>query len=265
MIITILAAGTRGDTQPYIALGIELKKSGHNVRIATFEAYSEFIKGFGLDFCKVKGDIASVASGEDVRHAREADNPFKLLLSFNKLKELAFNMQKDFFNACSGSDAIVYHPGAAIGYFIARNFKIPSILATPFPMTPTRDFPALIFYNTPRLGKAFNLMTHKIFEKIMWSVSKGNIKRFWNEEFGKEPEDFSSPFSRQNTKYLPAVISCSNYVFPRPADWPEYVYNTGYWFLEDEPNWKPSDDLLEFLKVGAPPVYIGFGLSLIHI
>lgn len=37
MLITILAAGTRGDTQPYIALGLELKKSDHHVLIATFE------------------------------------------------------------------------------------------------------------------------------------------------------------------------------------------------------------------------------------
>jgi len=42
MLITILAAGTRGDTQPYIALVIELKKAGHSVRITAFEKEEAF-------------------------------------------------------------------------------------------------------------------------------------------------------------------------------------------------------------------------------
>ena len=259
MLITILAAGSRGDVQPFIALGVELKKAGYDVRIAAHENFSEFVKGFGLDFYKVKGDISAVASSEEVKSAREADNPFKLLLSFNKLKSLAFDMQKDFFNACAGSDAIVYHPGPAIGYFAAKHFKIPSILATPFPMTPTRQYPALIFYNSPRLGKGFNLMTHKIFEKIMWSASSANIKKFWKGEFGKVPEDFVCPFGKQTTKQLPTIISCSGYVFPTPNDWPENVYNTGYWFLDDIIDFQPPLDLLNFLSNGAPPIYVGFG------
>ncbi len=259
MLITILAAGSRGDVQPYIALGIEIKKAGYDVRITAHENFQEFVRGFGLDFYKIKGDISAVASSEEVKSAREADNPLKLLLSFNKLKSLAFDMQKDFFNACIGSDATVYHPGAAIGYFAAKHFKVPSILATPFPMTPTSQYPALIFYNSPRLGKGFNIMTHKIFEKIMWSASSANIKKFWKEEFGKAPEDFVCPFGRQTTKQSPTVISCSDYVFPKSNDWPENVYNTGYWFLDDEIDFRPPRDLLNFLGDGKPPVYIGFG------
>ena len=54
-------------------------------------------------------------------------------------------------------------------------------------------------------------------------------------------------------------ISCSNYVFPRPNDWSEYVYNTGYWFLDEEVDWNPSSDLLDFMQRGTPPIYVGFG------
>lgn len=259
MLITILAGGTRGDTQPYIALGMELKKSGHNVRIAAFENDEAFVKSFGLEFYKVKGDVSRITSSGNVDDAMKADNPLKFLLSFNKLKSFVFDIQKDFFDACIGSDAIVYHPGAAIGYFIAQHFNISSILATPFPMTPTRDYPALIFYDTVRLGRIFNFITHKIFEKIMWFASSSAVKQFWKKEFGKVPEDFACPYGKQNTRLLPTVISCSNYIFPRPNDWPEYVYNTGNWFLDDEASWRPSSDLLDFIERGTPPVYVGFG------
>lgn len=258
MLITILTGGTRGDTQPYIALGLELKRAGYDVRVAAFERYETFVKSFQLEFFPIIGDISSVASSDNLESAMKADNPLKVLLSFRKLRSLVYDLQKDFFKACEGSDAIIYHPGATMGYFAAQFLKIPSILATPFPMTATKEYPALIFYKS-RLARSFNFKTHKIFEKIMWFASKSPVKRFWKNKFGTSPENFESPFSKQTTKTKPTLISCSQFVFPRPKDWPENVYSTGYWFLDGEESWKPSEELIDFLKSGDPPVYVGFG------
>ena len=152
MRITILAGGSRGDVQPFIALGLELKKTGQQVRIATFKNFEDLVDSQGLDFYSLKGDVASVALSLNMQTARQADNPLKLILSFRQLKSYVLDMQGDFFEACTGSDAIIYHPGATIGYFAAQYLKIPSILATPFPMTPTRDYPALMFYNSVQLA-----------------------------------------------------------------------------------------------------------------
>jgi sterol 3beta-glucosyltransferase len=259
MLITLLAGGSRGDTQPYIALGLALKRQGCSIRLATHENFETFVRGYGLDFHPIRGDVTAVASGEMGREAAQADNPLKVLLSFNKLKALVFDLQKDFYEACAGSDAIIYHPGATIGFFAAQQMKIPSIFGAPFPMSPTREFPALIFYNAPRLGKTYNLMTHRIFEQIMWQTSGSAVKDFWKKEFGHSPDDFVSPYGKQTTRQLPTVISCSNHVFARPADWPEGVHNTGYWFLDEEAGWTPPADLADFLQKGEPPVYVGFG------
>ena len=232
--ITILAAGTRGDVQPYISLGRELKKAGYTVRVATFKNFENLVIDNGLEFYPIKGDVSSVALGDSARGSRQADNPLKLILSFNKLKSYVFDLQQDFFDACTGSDAIVYHPGVPLGYFAAQYLKIPSIFATPFPMTPTREYPALMFYNMVRLGGGFNFITHKIFEQVMWLSSSPAVSQFWKKKFGSAPRDFTCPFGRQNTSLNPTVISCSNYVFPRPKDWSEHVHSTGYWFLDEE-------------------------------
>ena len=258
MRITILTTGTRGDTQPYLALGLALKNVGQTVRVAAFENYEDFVKSYGLEFFPIKGDITRMAASLSTKDARQADNPFKVILSFNKLKSFVVDIQQDFYNACLGSDAIVYHPGAAIGYFAAQYLKIPAILATPFPMTPTADYPALIFYDTIRLGKIYNFSTHKIFEQIMWFASSSAVKQFWFKKFGKTPEKFESPFGKQKTRQNPTIISCSKYVFPQPDDWPAHVETTGYWFGE-ESNWQPDNRLLDFLQKGPAPVYVGFG------
>jgi sterol 3beta-glucosyltransferase len=259
MLITILTGGSRGDIQPYIALGLELKKAGQRVRLATFENYADFVTDHGLEFYPIEGDSSQAATSDKLKSATLADNPLKLILSFNKLKSLVFDVQKDFFNACQGSDSIVYHPGIAIGYFIAQHMHVPGILATPFPMTPTREYPALMFYNSPRLGPGFNYLTHKLFEQVMWSASSSAVKQFWKQEFGSAPVDFGNPFGRQISRRLPTLVACSEHVFPRPVDWPEHVTSPGYWFLEEEANWTPSGDLLEFLQQGSKPVYVGFG------
>jgi len=258
-LITLLTTGSRGDIQPYLALGVELKKAGYVVRVATFENYADFVKGYDLEFFPIKGDVSRVIASQEVRGAKQADNPLKFLLSFNKLKSLVADVQEDYFNACIGAQAIIYHPGAAIGYFAAQHFKVRSILATPFPMAPTREYPALIFYNAPRLGRRFNLVTHKIFEQIMWSASKSAVSQFWKRKFGRLPEDFACPYPQQNTRRAPTIISCSHHVFPRPADWPEHVHNTGYWFLEEGAGWSPPEELQDFLSKGKAPIYVGFG------
>lgn len=259
MLITFLTTGTRGDIQPYIALGLAIKKAGHDVRIAGFENYAGFVTGNGLIFFPIHGDVSAVAAGQTGQTAMRADNPLKVLLSFRQMQRLVFDLQEDFYEACLGSDAVVYHPGAAIGYFAAQELGIPSILATPFPMKPTGDFPALIFYNAPRLGRWMNLLAHRITEQIFWSASSGPVKQFWRQRFGRNPARFGNPFPRQVTRTHPTIISCSNAVFPRPSDWPADVHNTGYWFLDDAASYEPPADLLDFLQRGAAPVYVGFG------
>lgn len=259
MQITILTTGSRGDTQPYIALGAALQKAGQQVRLAAFENYASFVRDYGLEFYPIRGDVAQVASSAQVRTARQADNPLKLALSFNQLRGLVAELQQDFYGACQGADVIVYHPGAAIGYFIAERMNIPSVLAIPFPMTPTRAYPSLIFYHLPRLGKGFNWLSHKIFEQIMWFASRAAIKKFWKQAFGQAPAQFGNPFSRQNTPDRPTIIACSPHVFPTPKDWPASIHNTGYWFLDEPGGWQPSKDLRNFLDGGPAPVYVGFG------
>ena len=252
--ITILAAGSRGDTQPYLALGSSLIRLGYKVRIATFAAYADLVRAAGLEHFPLAGDIEQVANSEVGAKAMQADNPLKIIRNFKTLKELAHGAQEQFYQACEGAEAVIFHPGPVIGYFIARQKKIPAILATPFPMTPTHEYPSLISYAGPRLGRTYNLLTHKMLEQIMWSAGSSPIKEFWKKQFGTSPEDFSCPYEKADL----VVVSCSQHVFPRPADWPGNIHQKGYWFLDEE-SWAPPADLVKFLEQGEPPVYIGFG------
>jgi sterol 3beta-glucosyltransferase len=58
---------------------------------------------------------------------------------------------------------------------------------------------------------------------------------------------------------VPVLYSFSRHVLPPPADWPGQIHVTGYWVLDESPNWQPPPALLKFLETGPPPVFIGFG------
>ncbi|CAI8755553.1 glycosyltransferase [Priestia megaterium] len=261
MLITMLTTGTRGDTQPFMALGLELKKKGYRVRIAASEAYQDFIESYGFEYAMLRGDVSKIIESGAADDAINADNPLKFFSSLKneKMMGMMVNIQEDLHKACKGADAIVYHPGAAIGYFAAKEMNIPSILASPFPMTPTKDYPALIFYDRPRFGKIYNKLTHRIFEWGFWKIVSGPLKKYWVQQYGEGPNDFSCPYPKQRTAANPTIISSSPTVFSVSKDWPEHVHSYGNWFMDSDHSYQPEEKLERFLKAGEPPVYIGFG------
>jgi hypothetical protein len=58
--VVIQVIGSRGDIQPFIALGKELKAHGHRVRLATHLAFREFVHEGGLEFFNIGGDPAEL-------------------------------------------------------------------------------------------------------------------------------------------------------------------------------------------------------------
>lgn len=58
--IVIQVVGSRGDVQPFIAIGNELQQHGHRVRIATHDVFEKFILEHGLEFYPIGGDPAEL-------------------------------------------------------------------------------------------------------------------------------------------------------------------------------------------------------------
>lgn len=258
--ITILCSGSRGDFQPYIALAMELKKLGKDVRITGSRSFESFVRSYGIDFYPVQADMDSLkVDPKLLQEAASADNPFKMLLTFHKMKKYGVFMAKEFYESCVGSDLIIYHPGVTMGYFAAEKLGIPSVVASPFPLHKTKHQTSVIRYGRSKSTPFNNILSYKMLQGMLWLASKDGVKSFWKQHFGKTPDNFGVPYERHNDSRHPAVISCSNYVFERPDDWNENVHQNGYWFVEEQMEYTPSKELVNFLSAGEKPVYIGFG------
>src|SRR4051812_28923071 len=64
MRLTIATAGSRGDAQPYIALGRGLARAGYTVTIATHETFREAVEAHGLRFRAIEGDPRALLRSE---------------------------------------------------------------------------------------------------------------------------------------------------------------------------------------------------------
>jgi hypothetical protein len=62
MNIVIHVVGSRGDVQPFIAIGQALQKHGHRVRLATHLVFRDFVRQHGLEFFNIGGDPAQLMS-----------------------------------------------------------------------------------------------------------------------------------------------------------------------------------------------------------
>jgi sterol 3beta-glucosyltransferase len=263
MKIAITTVGTRGDLQPYIALGLGLKKAGHDVLIVSAKNEAAFVLGYGLDFYPLNVDIQQLMAGGEVKEMAQGNNPLKFVIGHlrgsKKMKALMVKTQGEIWDACKEVDMIIFHPGMPIGYFIAKEKNKLAVMACPFPVLATKAYPSILFYSFPRLGQTFNLFTHFLFDKIFWALSKPAIKEFWLSNI-KSKINFSTSAIKQITKSnMPIINGYSNLLFKHAKEWGGNVATTGSWIIEDEPEFMLPAGLVEFIDNEAAPIYIGFG------
>ncbi len=261
MRITIITVGSRGDVQPYIALGRGLQRAGHYVRLATHAEFEAFVRDYGLDFALLEGNPRAVLESDAGQEwQKSGSNPLLSLQQFRRIaRPLVRQLTLDCLNACRGADLVLF---SVLGFYpafsVIEKLRVPACAAYLQPSTPTRAYatyrlppaPEWLFWGRGSYNKA----SYSLMEQLYWRVLRGPINEARRTILGLPPR--SNP--PRGSKYL-HLYGYSRHILPPPADWSGHNHVTGYWFLERPSDWQPPVDLLNFLESGPPPVYVGFG------
>lgn len=261
MQIGILALGSRGDVQPYVALGVGLQRAGYGVRLLTHENYEPLVRAHGLEFWPMHGNVQAVAESPEIQALLEKGDFLAINARTAKLAEQAsLNWAAEGLAACQDVEFLVAGVGGLfIALALAEKLNLPLIQAYVFPFTPTRAFPAALFPKiVAKLGGAVNALSHHALRQIMWQGSQAADKVARQKVLGLPTAPFFGPYQSSRLNGHPVLYGFSPAVIAPPADW-HNTHVTGYWFLESEPDWTPPAALVDFLQAGPPPVYIGFG------
>ena len=84
MRIAILAPGSRGDVQPYLALAKGLKRAGHSPRLVTHQNFEDFATAHGVEFWPVEGNVQNIAQSRAMRSRLEKGNFLAILSKMAK-------------------------------------------------------------------------------------------------------------------------------------------------------------------------------------
>ena len=260
MRITIFAAGSRGDVQPCIMLGLGLQQAGFQVLMAAPQNFAGFIQSHGLPFYSLRGDVQQIMSSDTGREFMESGdaNPIKSILAMRKMiGPIAMQMAEDLLDACRDADALIsLAVFATIGKTIAQIRNIPCLYVEPTPMLPTRNFPAPGFPIQNNLGGLLNRFSGFVMLWVIWQWYHPYVNEF-RKRFELSPLSGNDFYRSLNS--VPLLGAYSPKVISHPRDWSDSVHITGYWFQENANEWQPPIELATFLENGEPPVYVGFG------
>ncbi len=262
MRIAVIAMGTRGDVQPYIALGKGLHQAGHDVRLLTHQNFEGLVNAHGLAFWPARGNVQDVVESKEMRELVEKGNFIAITLQTAKeAKRAAMYWAQDGLAACQGVDLIIAGIGGLyVGLSMAEKLNIPFLQAYLVPFTPTKAFPSVLLpQSLSRLGGAFNHVSHHLTRQMMWQGFRSADKAARLEVLGLSAAPFWGPYNAEQLRGYPVLYGFSPAVIPKPSDWDANIHVTGYWFLDSEADWTPPTGLLNFLESDSPPVYIGFG------
>jgi vancomycin aglycone glucosyltransferase len=248
MRVLLSTIGTRGDVQPLVALGLQLRALGQQVHFCAPPDFGDWIDGLGFPVTLVGPELRRIIVGgppappspERLRELLEAS----VAAQFEKIAR-----------AAQGCDAIVAATALQVAArSLAEAKGILYLFAAYCPaVLPSRHHPPSL---TPFQAPA--------------SAGAGNRERW-----ARDAESFNATFgavlnAHRASLGLAPVDDVRSHVFserpwlaadPTLAPWPEpeerAVFQPGAWIVPDE-SALPSQ-LETFLDAGEPPVYFGFG------
>jgi sterol 3beta-glucosyltransferase len=258
MKIILTAIGTRGDIEPFLAIGKFLKEKGHQVICAFSEQFRELTESCNLEFVSFGKKLDELSETDAARVLMGGGSGVKKFFAIIKLARSQKGATKEKeLKLCElikqeRPDRIVYHSSTVYPVIWECKNKGKTILVSPFPgFHYVKGHTLLGFSNN--YGEFFNKLTFKlydfgavmapfIFKKMLRIKDKITLNRLKN--------------ITQSRKF---IYTISPGLFPRPGYWKDNVKILGHQELKRTTDWKPEKKLTEFITKYEKILFITFG------
>ena len=263
MRIVLSNIGTFGDTNPLIAIALELKRRGHVPVMALPAVYEAKIRPLGLEFHAVRPDIdptntAMVEMIYDV--ATGTEHGLRDFL-FPALRE-TYDDLLDAATQPERADLLLLGELNYAGPIVAEMTGIPwaSYVLAPLSFFSAFDPPVLPMYprlaradrTVPGLGRVINRLARFVTRK--WAEPIYELRR----ELGL-PKGANPLFDAKHSPNLVLALF-SRVLGTEQKDWPKNTRITGFCYYDaDAGNEKLPPELEKFMADGPPPVVFTLG------
>jgi vancomycin aglycone glucosyltransferase len=249
MRVLLSTIGSRGDVQPLVALGSELKALGNDVMLCVPPDFREWIEGLGMPVTPIGPELRSTGKARPSGISITAEQRRRML------EGTVAAQFETIASPARGRDLIVGATALQVAApSVAERMGIPYVFVAYCPaVLPSRHHAPPVL---SMLGDAPAPQMADYSELWVRDAQR------WNETW------LPLINARRESLGLPTIDDVRSYVHTRRpwlacdatlGPWPDYdtVVQTGAWILPDE---RPlSAELERFLDAGTPPVYFGFG------
>jgi rhamnosyltransferase subunit B len=260
--IVLATFGSLGDLHPMIAVGIELKKRGHEVTLAAMEYYREKIETIGLDFAPMAPHMdPTTVEAKKIRELMDSKTGPEKIIGDLIMPSLG-QMYDDLTAAVDGADVLVTGELIYAAKSVVEKTGIKWVTTTLAPISlfsvydPSVPPQAPWMENLRFLGAGFH--------SVLYWLVKGNLAKWFEpyREFrrrlGLDP-NHNPLFEGKFSDDLHLMMFSRALGKPQP-DWPRRAVQTGFCFYDGQADTgKMPEGLEEFLDAGEPPLVFTLG------
>lgn len=269
MRVLLLTVGSRGDIEPFIALGIALRAAGHEATLCASRHFAAAIERHGIAHAPMDDGFFELLQSPAGRAGLARSGHMLGMLStalrlMRQVGPMQLQIQRDCWAAAAACrpDLIVHHLKIMGAADIAEQLGVPAVLVPLVPgvePTAARPCPLLPPWPDRFVGAAGRRAGYRLVNGLATRFGTGPVQR-WRRERGLPPRAPAADL-RHDAQGRPVLLlhAHSESLLPTPDDWPPHAVATGFWRLPPATDWQPPPELQAFLDAGPPPVYVGFG------
>lgn len=252
--IVIAALGSHGDVAPLTGVGARLQQAGHRVTLTAYDRFASHVRSCGIGFRGVSEPRES--SDETDVDVTGALFQFLAPQGMRSLGTALLTALQD-----TPTDILLLSPFSELaGHPLAEAKGIPSAGIRFQPYSATADFPPATLGGWSA-GPTGNRLASRAGTELV-DRFYGGVTAGFRRDFGL-PKVSARRLREQRTKAGWTVLhGFSPHIVPRPAGWRPGLEICGYWWPQTDPQWRPDAALVDFLRAGPPPVYVGFGSTM---
>ena len=261
MKIILMAFGSRGDVQPFLALAVALRQRGHNVTLAAPQDFEAQINVYNIPYIRIPISGQGFFKKDISKRVARGLTPATLLAFWREvipeLRRALLATTHEVAKAARNADLLIAHGFTVpLAYSIHQHVQVPLMLSIAAPVVSTRQFS--VFPPVPFGKQFYNPLTYELLVRLVLSYQIAPMNTY-RREVGLPKLSAIKAAHVLSRGEIPVVMHYSRHLVPVPTDWSANVHVVGAWTLPAPLDWTPPDALSAFLAQGEPPVFFGFG------
>lgn len=245
MKIVLTTVGSRGDIQPYIALGKALQEFGHEIILATHPWARNIIESYNLHHVPVGPEIdINFAARKMIENSTNSFKGLKFAIHF--VFELLRDCHRGFMEVIKNSDLVIGH--GLVGQTEADMTHKPFVHIAIEPMGLEK-----VYWKTKNYPKELSIF---LFNKLLGQVF-GRVYMKFRKDVG------APPLSLNKQKPYLAIVPISQHLQKPNFRWRPKTEICGFFLADSQKDFSPDESLRNFISEGEKPIFITFG-SMYH-